>query len=243
MGSRANKYHICRRFVALTLPYATTYLRMLTKVWHRLTSVLSSSDGHNLSRISNVNELVLSRCPNITDEHLAHIEHIRKLRLDTMKSISGYGFRYLNSLVELELIFCSSNIGDYLHYIPHLRSLTIQSYPSRLTQVQQLRQLQRLLIEDCHKIKDVDIYLPSLHTLSVIDCRSITVRGVQQIPNLTLVNFYQFGQNDNLIVEQLKTDKYRKVTTCFRSKSLPNMFVTRPYRPRLIEDNRTCTTM
>jgi hypothetical protein len=151
--------------------------------------------------------------------------HVSKLRLDNMKSIVGSGLCHLHSLVELGLIFCHTKIGDYLYHLPYLLGLSIQSYFGSLTQVRQLYQLQRLIIEDCHNIRDSDICLSNLHTLSVISCKRITIYGVQQIPNLTTVNFYKFNQNDQKVIDQLKTAKRRKVTTFSRPHNLPRTFI------------------
>ena len=168
-----------------------------------------------LARLSsltpNLQDLNLTKCPDITDdglEHLASLKELRNLSLEGCYRITDDGLKHLSPLKELRnlsLEGCdriSDNGLKHLASFTELRSLSLAKCfritNDGLQYLVPLKKLQNLSLDECREISDDGLqHLASfaeLRSLSLVKCFRITNKGIillsfKTLPKLRILSF------------------------------------------------------
>jgi hypothetical protein len=134
-----------------------------------------------LDKFSNLNDLNLSCCKNVTDNglsSLAQLANLKKLDLSSCRQVTDIGVAYLRNLTKIEeLSLSGTSLTDIS--LAHLGSLA---------------QLRVLCLSDT-QITDSGLahlqFLPNLTELRLVGCKQITNEGMRylaRLPKLTKLN-------------------------------------------------------
>ncbi len=189
-----------------------------------LAQILSTEFIHGTSRFSNLLELNLSGCRNLTT--LAPLRYVPRLRQLSISHYSNWSseeydaFQSLTKLEELDLshseTLSNEGLAKILSYCPHLKTLRLSGCKNltedAITSIAKLSHLEHLDLSGCAVANGVLSHLenhPSLNTLHLRRCSltDLDLNAIRKIPNLRdldlsgntfITKIHQLGQLTSL---------------------------------------------